>query len=147
MKYSILILMILMSLYVTAQQKKLVIKDSLRIRSFSMYKNPTNKDEADAFLKTTIENELNSIVASYVNQPNNQQTWIKIKAAAEDLLYRYYSSGKLLGSQKEQAYFIKMGMETMTAADIANKKMVLIVGIANREPAEFHIITVVKNCL
>ena len=112
-----------------------------------MYKNPTNKDEADAFLKTTIENELNSIVASYVNQPNNQQTWIKIKAAAEDLLYRYYSSGKLLGSQKEQAYFIKMGMETMTAADIANKKMVLIVGIANREPAEFHIITVVKNCL
>lgn len=140
-------LIMLTSFFATAQQKTSVIKDSLRMKSFSKYKNPINKYEANALLKTTIENELNSIVASYVNQPNNQQTWIKIKVAAEDLLYRYYSSGKFLGYQKEQVYFIKMGMETMTAADIANKKMILIAGIANRQPAEFHIITVTKNCL
>lgn len=146
MKYSIFVLMIFMSLNTIAQQKKLIVKDSLGMKSLSKYKNPVNKYEADAVLKTTIENELNSIVAAYVNQPNTQPTWIKIKAAAEDLLYKYYSSGKLLGSQKEQAYFIKMGMETMTAADIANKKMILMVGIANRKPAEFHIITVIKYC-
>ena len=133
--------MVLISFYATAQQKKLMIKDSSRMRSFSKYKSPINKYDADALLKTTIENELKSIVAAYVNQPNTQPTWIKIKAAAEDLLYRYYRSGQLLGSQKEQAYFIKMGIETMTAADIANKKMILIVGIANRQPAEFHVIT------
>lgn len=136
-----------MSLNTIAQQKKLVVKDLSRMRSFSKYKNSINKYEADSLLKTTIEIELNSIVSSYVSQPNTQPTWIKIRAAADDLLFRYYSSGQLFGSQKEEAYFVKMGMETMTAVDIANRKMILIAGIANRKPAEFHIITVTKNSL
>lgn len=145
MKQAILMLMVSMNFFcANAQQKKLMIKDSLGIKSFTKYKKPINKYETEVLLKITIENELNSIVAHNLNEPNTQPTWIKIKAAAEDLLYKYYSSGQLLGSQKEQAYFIKMGVETMTAADIANKKMILIVGIANRKPAEFHVITVIK---
>ena len=70
---------------------------------------------------------------------------IKIKAA--DLLYKYYSSDQLSGLQKEQAYFIKMEQETMFIADIANKKMILIVSITNIQPAEFYKITVTKNYL
>lgn len=146
MKHSMFVLIMFMSLNINAQQKKVLIKDSLGIKSFSKYKKPINIFEEEALLKTTIENELNSIVALYLNQPNTQPTWIKIKASADDLLYKYYRSGQLYGYQKEQAYFIKMGMETINTKDIVDKKIILMAGIAIRKPAEFHLITVTKYC-
>lgn len=144
MKYLIWLFFLVTCFETIAQQKKTFVKDTSGIKRFKMVNPLLNKYKADAQLKQTIETELINIVGRYVNEPNTQATWIKIKLAADDLLFRYYTSGQLIGLKKEEAYFTKIGMETMTAADIANKKMILIAGIATIKPTEFYVITVSK---
>jgi len=59
-------------------------------------------------------------------------------------LYSYYKNGKLLGSKTTEAYFVKIGSETMTAAHITNRTIILLAGIAIVKSAEFEIIRIEK---
>lgn len=146
MKYSIMAVLVMLHIITIAQQKQLLLKDSPAVKS-SIKNNVLHKKNAALLpVEVTIENELNKIVAAYTNQPNSTATWAQITAAAENLLYPYFRNGKLLGTKKEKAYYITMGTATMTATDIANKKMILIAGIAANKPAEFIIIKVTKHC-
>ena len=49
-----------------------------------------------------------------------------------------------MGTKSEEAFFVKMGNETMTATDMANHKMILQVGIAPIKPADFKILVIEK---
>lgn len=146
MKYFIMIVLLLTGVTTLAQQKQVMPKDTAAVKI--VIKNNIQRQKIAAVLpvEITIENELHKIVAAYTNQPNTAATWAQIIAAADNVLYPYFRDGKLLGTKKEQAYYIKMGTATMTATDIANKKMILIAGIAPNKPAEFIIIKVAKNC-
>lgn len=146
MKYLIIIALVIFNATTIAQQKQVTIKDSTAVKS--TIKNNVLSKKATAILPVaiTIENELNKIVTAYTNQSNSTPTWAQIIVAAENILYTYFRDGKLLGTKKEQAYYITMGTATMTATDIANKKMILIAGIAVNKPAEFIIIKISKNC-
>jgi phage tail sheath protein FI len=145
MKYTIMAALVMLHIITIAQQKQLLLKDSPAIKSSIKTNVLYKKNAAPVPVEVTIENELKKIVAAYADQPNNTTTWAQITAAAENLLYPYFRDGKLLGIKKEQAYYIMMGTTTMTATDIANKKMILIAGIAPNKPAEFIIIKVIKN--
>jgi hypothetical protein len=46
------------------------------------------------------------------------------------LLVGDFKSGKLMWTKPQEAYFLKMATETMTATDIANNKMILQAGLA-----------------
>ena len=70
------------------------------------------------------------------------QLYCNSLSAYKRLLTREVSVGSLLLGNGHP-----IRLQTMTTTDIANKKMILIVGIATIKPAEFHIITVTKNCL
>lgn len=146
MKYSIMIILLLAAVTTIAQQKQVMLKDTAAVKI--AIKNNVQRQKVAAMLPVTvtIEDELNKVVAAYTNQPNTAATWAQIIAAADNVLYPYFRDGKLLGTKKEQAYYIMMGTATMTATDIANKKMILIAGIAPNKPAEFIIIKVTKNC-
>ena len=76
-------------------------------------------------LKTIIEDVINNIEAFYFKQPKTETIWVKIKVTAVDLSYFFYRNGKLLGTQNKQAYSIKMGLETIIEANIANRKIIL----------------------
>lgn len=146
MKYALLLLFVSMYISTSAQQIKKQLKDTLPAKAVVKNNVLNRKSAAGSALETTIENELNKIVTAYSNQPNTAATWIQVKGAAENILYTYFLNGKLTGTKKEQAFYVKMGTETMTATDIANKKMILVAGIATVKPAEFVIIRVEKNC-
>lgn len=145
MKCILLLLGVLLHLKTTAQQNQVVIKDTLPAKM--VIKNNVLAKKATTVLSVaaTIEKEMNTIVAAYINQPNTATTWAQVKLAADNLLYQYFSAGKLMGTKKEQAYYIKMGTETMTAADIAAHKLVLEYGIAIVKPAEFTINRIEKK--
>jgi hypothetical protein len=146
MKQFFAILFTTMSLAVVAQQP--LIKDSLPAKL--VVKNATAlKTNRPATLSTTatITPELNKIVAAYCIEPDNADTWVKIKTEAENKLYAYFKAGALAGTKSTEAYFVKMDASTMSAADIANKKMILQAGIATQKPAEFTILTIEKKCL
>ena len=87
-----------------------------------------------------IKLDLNNMMDRYTSTPNTQEIWKMVKSEATDLLMKYYRAGSLMGTKPEQAFFVKIGMETMTTADIENGKMILQVGIATQKPAEFEIL-------
>jgi phage tail sheath protein FI len=91
-----------------------------------------------------ITKKLDSLVRTYCNRPNIQTTWTEIKGQADSILLSYFRSGALMGTKPQDAYFLKMGVETMTATDIGNGKMILQAGVATLKPAEFKIITIEK---
>ncbi|MBK6938008.1 MAG: hypothetical protein IPH18_14860 [Chitinophagaceae bacterium] len=89
-----------------------------------------------------IETGINSIMDKYRDYESNETVWRKIRNEAAELLFSFYRSGKLASITTSQAYFVKIGLQTMTIQDIAINKKVLIVGYAIIKPAEFEVIRV-----
>ena len=93
-------------------------------------------------LSMEIETGLKKIMEQYRNKPNTEDTWTSIRSEAENLLYTYYKNRKLVGNEPQEAYFINIGLQTMTAADILANKKILIAGFSEYKPAEFKVITI-----
>jgi phage tail sheath protein FI len=87
-----------------------------------------------------IKKELNDIMNHHSSSPNNQETWKMMRSEATDVLMKYYRAGKLMGTKPEQAFFVKIGPDTMTTTDIAAGKMIMLAGVAMVKPAEFEIL-------
>lgn len=144
MKFLLLILLSSFTSALMAQQP--VSKDSVPVRAKLKNNLLSRKAILPVSTKDVIEAELNNILASYSDKPNIAATWIQIRSAAEDMLIRYFRDGKLKGGKASEAYFVRMDASTMTSADIANKKMILLAGIAILKPAEFTLLVIEKKC-
>ena len=138
----ILFFVLSFSLSLRAQKKILSEKDTVKqietlpnvIRSVPAVKQPT--------LMADIEQRLNLIMDKYVTSPNTRTTWTQVKNETDNLLLSYFRAGKLMGTKPEQGYFTKIGQDTMTSADIAHGKMMLLVGIATIRAAEFDLLKI-----
>lgn len=77
----------------------------------------------------------------FVFEPNDGNTWVKIRAMIENYLTNLWRLGALAGSKPEQAFYVKVGLgQTMTFDDILNGKMIVEIGMAPVRPAEFIIL-------
>jgi phage tail sheath protein FI len=74
-----------------------------------------------------------------VFQINAQPLWDSVRHTVEDFLLSEWKSGALVGSTPAQAFFVTCDATTMTAADLANGRLVCLVGVAAATPAEFVI--------
>jgi hypothetical protein len=61
---------------------------------------------------------------------------------ASNFLNRLWQQGALMGSQPQQAYFVKCDATTMTEIDILNGRVNVVIGFAPIKPAEFVVITI-----
>lgn len=109
---------------------------------FSQTRKSDNLQSVRQPLFTEIETGLRKIMEEHRNEPNTTTTWAQIRNEVDRFLYGYFRNGKLLGSKPQEAYFIQIGMQTMTQADISANRKVLIAGISVQKPAEFVSITV-----
>ncbi|HEY5674894.1 MAG TPA: phage tail sheath C-terminal domain-containing protein [Malonomonas sp.] len=76
-----------------------------------------------------------------VFEPNDANTWIKLKAMIENYLVQKWRDGALQGVKPEHAFFVRVGLgETMTAQDILEGRMNVEIGMAVVRPAEFIIL-------
>ena len=76
-----------------------------------------------------------------VFEPNDANTWIKVKSMIENYLIQKWRDGALAGEKPEHAFFVKVGLgETMTAQDILEGRMNVEIGMAAVRPAEFIIL-------
>ncbi len=130
--------------YNAVAQQQLYIKDSL-IAKPVLKKNAVIKSVPVVTTEDAIAKELDAIVAANITKPNTAATWATIRQAADNILLQYFRNGKLLGTKPAEAYYIKMGIETMTAVDITAGKMILICGVATVRPAEFKVIRIEKS--
>jgi Bacteriophage tail sheath protein len=74
-----------------------------------------------------------------VFEPNDEETWARVRQVVTDFLTLVWRSGALFGATEEQAFFVRCGPDTMTAADIDAGRLIVEVGIAPVKPAEFVI--------
>lgn len=82
----------------------------------------------------------------FVFEPNDTNTWIKLKNSVENFLLTQWKTGALSGSKSEDAFFVKVGLrETMTNNDIFNGRLIIEVGMAMIRPAEFIIMKLVHK--
>ncbi|NJO03194.1 MAG: phage tail sheath family protein [Bacteroidia bacterium] len=79
--------------------------------------------------------------AQFVFEPNDANTWVRVKAMIENFLTDQWRAGALAGANPEAAFYVKVGLgETMTAQDILEGRMNVEIGMAVVRPAEFIIL-------
>jgi phage tail sheath protein FI len=78
--------------------------------------------------------------------PNNYETWATVKREIDNLLTIKWKYDRVLqGFKAKEAFFVNVGIQTMPQNDIDQGKLIVLVGIAMRRPAEFEIIKLEKQ--
>jgi phage tail sheath protein FI len=77
----------------------------------------------------------------FVFEPNDANTWVKVKAMIENFLVVQWREGALAGAKPEDAFYVRVGLgTTMTAQDILEGRMHVEIGMAVVRPAEFIVL-------
>lgn len=88
-----------------------------------------------------IEDSCKKATMFSVFEPNDMNTWLRVKGMISSFLTTIWRDGGLAGSKPEQAFFVKVGLgETMTAQDILEGRLIIQIGLAVVRPAEFIIL-------
>jgi phage tail sheath protein FI len=74
-----------------------------------------------------------------VFEPNDATLWARARRSVTDFLTGLWMDGMLQGATKDQAFFVKCDLTTMTQADLDNGRFIMLIGIAPVKPAEFVI--------
>lgn len=76
-----------------------------------------------------------------VFEPNDINTWTRVRAMIENYLILKWKDGALAGAKPNDAYFVRVGLgQTMTSQDILEGRMSVEIGLAAVRPAEFIIL-------
>ncbi|MFC8918395.1 phage tail sheath family protein [Streptomyces sp. NPDC047821] len=74
-----------------------------------------------------------------VFEPNDESLWALVRQTVSDFLTTVWRSGALAGTTAEEAFFVACDRTTMTEDDLANGRLVCVIGVAPVFPAEFVI--------
>lgn len=76
-----------------------------------------------------------------VFEPNDANTWTRVKGMIGNFLTDVWKDGGLFGATAEEAFFVNVGQgTTMTPQDILEGRMIIEIGVAAVRPAEFIIL-------
>lgn len=88
-----------------------------------------------------VEESAKKATFPFVFEPNDANTWVKVRAMLENYLTLLWRQGALAGAKPEHAFFVRCGLgQTMTAQDILDGKLIVDIGMAAVRPAEFIIL-------
>lgn len=88
-----------------------------------------------------VEESLKKATDFAVFEPNDANTWLKVKGMSESFLFSLYEQGAFAGSEPSKAYYVNVGLgTTMTQQDVLEGRMIVEIGIAPVRPAEFVIL-------
>lgn len=88
-----------------------------------------------------VEESTKKATAQFVFEPNDRNTWTRVRAMISNFLTLQWRSGALMGTTPEEAYYVKVGLnETMSELDILEGRMIVEIGMAVVRPAEFIIL-------
>ncbi len=88
-----------------------------------------------------VEESIKKATIQFVFEPNDLNTWSRVKSMIDNFLVQQWKAGALMGSTPEQAFYVKIGLnETMDEVDIWEGRMIVEIGMAVVRPAEFIIL-------
>ena len=70
-------------------------------------------------------------------EPNGEQLWARLRLVVGNFLVQLWREGAFVGSRPQDAFVVKCDTSTMTAADLADGVVTVLVGFAPLRPAEF----------
>lgn len=87
------------------------------------------------------EESIKKATIQFVFEPNDRNTWSRVKSMIDNFLVQQWKAGALMGTTPEQAFYVKVGLnETMDELDIWEGRMIVEIGMAVVRPAEFIIL-------
>ncbi len=88
-----------------------------------------------------VEESVKKATEFVVFEPNDANTWLRVKTMIENFLTSLWREGALAGAKTEEAFYVKVGLgQTMTAQNILEGEMIVEIGMAAVRPAEFIIL-------
>jgi len=88
-----------------------------------------------------VEESVKKATSQFVFEPNDANTWVKVRAMIENFLTLQWRAGALAGAKQDQAFYVRVGLgQTMTAQDVLNGYMHVEIGMAVVRPAEFIVL-------
>lgn len=88
-----------------------------------------------------IEESVKKATEFVVFEPNDANTWLRVKTMIENFLSNLWREGALAGAKSEEAFFVNVGLgKTMTPVDILEGRLIVEIGMAAVRPAEFIIL-------
>lgn len=88
-----------------------------------------------------VEESVAKATVQFVFEPNDRNTWTRVKSMIDNFLLLQWRAGALMGTTPEQAFYVKVGLnETMSELDIWEGRMIVEIGMAVVRPAEFIIL-------
>ena len=95
-----------------------------------------------------VEESSKNATEQFVFEPNDRNTWIRVKSMIENYLSQQWKAGALMGTTTREAFFVKVGLgETMTELDVWEGRMIVEIGLAVVRPAEFIILRIMHKML
>ena len=88
-----------------------------------------------------VEESVIKATSQFIFEPNDANTWVKVRAMIENFLILQWRAGALAGAKPDDAFYVRVGLgQTMTADDILNGYMHVEIGLAVVRPAEFIVL-------
>ena len=88
-----------------------------------------------------VEESVKKATERFVFEPNDANTWVRVKAMIENYLTQQWRDGALAGATPEEAFYVSIGLgETMSAQEVLEGKMNIEIGMAAVRPAEFIVL-------
>ncbi len=95
-----------------------------------------------------VEESTKNASERFVFEPNDRNTWIRVKSMIENYLSQQWKAGALMGTTPREAFYVKVGLgETMTELDVWEGRMIVEIGMAVVRPAEFIILRFMHKML
>jgi phage tail sheath protein FI len=95
-----------------------------------------------------VEESVKNATQRFVFEPNDENTWIRVKSMIQNYLTTQWRAGALMGASVKEAYFVHVGLgETMTELDVWEGRMIIEIGMAVVRPAEFIILRFMHKML
>jgi len=88
-----------------------------------------------------VEESCKKSTAWCVFEPNDANTWARIRSQIDNFLNNMWKRGALAGAKPEHAYYVNCGIGiTMSAQDILEGRLIVEIAMAAVRPAEFVIL-------
>jgi len=88
-----------------------------------------------------VEESVKKATEQFVFEPNDANTWVKVRAMIENFLTNQWRAGALAGATADDAFYVRVGLnQTMTAQEILDGVMNVEIGMAAVRPAEFIVL-------
>ncbi len=97
-------------------------------------------------LMNMLEESIQKAIQTFVFEPNDRNTWVRVQAMIENFLTLLWRDGALQGAKAEHAFRVAIGLgRTMTPQDVLDGRMIVEIAVAPVRPAEFIILRFMQH--